>query len=236
MNTVDFIKNYIKIEQPGKVLVPFDLYPAQEELLEMIDTHDKVICKNARQVGMSSVHAAYALAYALANPGTTTILTSDNGRMANGLLSLVRQMISVLDQSLGPINLTVNNKQELRFDNGSTIKSLSSSNSNNFRGLTISCLIIDDAAFIKNLDELLEPILPTVQPNTKIVITSTPPDMESDNTFTRWYIDALKNKNDFAPYYIDWLDVPGRDKQFKNDMINNIGKYQWAVEYEMGNL
>ena len=54
-----FINNYCKIPHPGKGLIPFKTYDFQDDLIEEMTLHRFVICLKARQLGISTITAAY---------------------------------------------------------------------------------------------------------------------------------------------------------------------------------
>ena len=60
-----FIKKYIKISHPTKGLIKFDLFPFQEECLDAFVDHKKIIINKSRQLGLSTLAAAYSLWMAL---------------------------------------------------------------------------------------------------------------------------------------------------------------------------
>lgn len=46
-----FMKKYVKVMHPKKGVVPFELYPYQEEAVNTFETNTEVICKIGRQMG-----------------------------------------------------------------------------------------------------------------------------------------------------------------------------------------
>ena len=58
---VHFINNYAKIVHPIKGLVPFKTYPFQTQLLRDYNNHRHNVILKARQLGISTITAAYIL-------------------------------------------------------------------------------------------------------------------------------------------------------------------------------
>ena len=54
-----FIHTYAKITHPMKGLIPFHLYPFQKKLLEDFEDHRFNVILKARQLGISTISAAY---------------------------------------------------------------------------------------------------------------------------------------------------------------------------------
>jgi hypothetical protein len=51
------------------------------------------------------------------------------------------------------------------------------------------------------------------------------------NKFYHIYKDAVRGENDFRPVKINWWEMPGRDKAWKDNIIRVIGEKNFAVEY-----
>ncbi|HCT54316.1 MAG TPA: terminase, partial [Balneola sp.] len=56
---VYFINNYAKISHPLKGLIPFNTYDFQTDLIENFNDHRFNIILKARQLGISTITAAY---------------------------------------------------------------------------------------------------------------------------------------------------------------------------------
>ena len=89
---VELIEKYFELE-PGK---PIKLFDYQKEILEC-DAKFRLILK-ARQLGISSVIAWEALAYALLYPNQTILLVSVSERQARELMNYVKRVRHVLSQ------------------------------------------------------------------------------------------------------------------------------------------
>ena len=58
-NPTYFINNYCKISHPMKGLIPFKLYDYQEDLIDDFNDYRFNIILKARQLGISTITAAY---------------------------------------------------------------------------------------------------------------------------------------------------------------------------------
>ena len=58
---VEFVRHCLIVEKASGELIPFDLWPAQEEALEMIEHTDKLIMPKGRQVGITWLELAVML-------------------------------------------------------------------------------------------------------------------------------------------------------------------------------
>ena len=79
----------------------------------------------------------------------------------------------------------------------------------------MSLLIIDEAAFIKNLDELWVGLLPTVTAGGNIIVLSTPNGV--GNKFHNLWVDSEAGDNDFKRNRLMWWVHPERIKDLMDD-------------------
>lgn len=103
--------------------------------------------------------------------------------------------------------------------------------------LSHQCLLIDELSFISPasiVEDFWRSVYPTISraKTSKILITSTPNGV--DNLFYRLYNGALKGENRFHYERIDWWEVPGRDEQWKQEQIKDLGSHE-AFAQEYGN-
>ena len=68
---IHFIKKFVKIIHVDKGLVPFDLYPFQENMVDKFHNNRFVICKMPRQSGKSTTIISFFLHYILFNENVT---------------------------------------------------------------------------------------------------------------------------------------------------------------------
>jgi phage FluMu gp28-like protein len=115
------------------------------------------------------------------------LLQKDN-RKGGWIAPVYGQSKSVMDQIVTSSQgvITASNRMEgtITFINGSTLKFLSSDSPDNIRGFRFTHLIIDEAAFVKEL-ALQTAILPTLNPlGKKCLLISTP---KGKNFFFNWF-------------------------------------------------
>jgi hypothetical protein len=99
------------------------------------------------------------------------------------------------------------------------------------------CLIIDEAAWIMPhiMDEFWNSVVPIISSsaNTKIFLVSTA--NGTSNKFYEIYSKAERGESkDWHHERMDWWEVPGRGKKFKQDMIESLGSTE-AFDQEFGN-
>ena len=228
---VYFAKNYIKIVSLDHGLVPFDLYPFQERLIQNFHDNRFNICKMPRQTGKSTTCVSYLLHYAVFNDNVNIAILANKASTARDLLGRLQLAYENLPKWMqqGIISW---NKGSLELENGSKISSNSTSSSA-VRGGSYNVIFLDEFAFIPNhiADDFFASVYPTISSgqSTKVIIVSTPRGM---NHFYRMWHDAEKGKNEYVPTDVHWSEVPGRDQVWKEQTIANTSEAQFKVEFE----
>ena len=228
---VYFAKNYIKIVSLDHGLVPFDMYPFQEKLIQNFHENRFNICKMPRQTGKSTTCVSYLLHYAVFNDNVNVAILANKASTARDLLGRLQLAYENLPKWMqqGIISW---NKGSLELENGSKISSNSTSSSA-VRGGSYNVIFLDEFAFIPNhiADDFFASVYPTISSgqSTKVIIVSTPRGM---NHFYRMWHDAEKGKNEYVPTDVHWSEVPGRDEAWKEQTIANTSEQQFKVEFE----
>ena len=230
-NPVYFAKNYLKIVSLDHGLVPFNLYPFQEKLIENFHKHRFNICKMPRQTGKSSTTVAYLLHYALFNDSVNIAILANKASTARDLLQRLQLAYENLPKWMQQGVLQWN-RGSLELENGSKIMAASTSASA-VRGGSYNIIFLDEFAFIPNhiADDFFASVYPTISSgqSTKVIIVSTPRGM---NHFYRMWHDAERGKNGYVPTDVHWSEVPGRDEKWKEQTIANTSEQQFKVEFE----
>ena len=228
---VYFARNYIKIVSLDHGLVPFEMYPFQEKLIQNFHDNRFNICKMPRQTGKSTTCVSYLLHYAVFNDNVNIAILANKASTARDLLGRLQLAYENLPKWMqqGIISW---NKGSLELENGSKISSNSTSSSA-VRGGSYNVIFLDEFAFIPNhiADDFFASVYPTISSgqSTKVIIVSTPRGM---NHFYRMWHDAERGKNEYVPTDVHWSEVPGRDAAWKEQTIANTSEQQFKVEFE----
>jgi hypothetical protein len=232
VDPVYFIKHYVKIQHPVKGIVPFNLYPYQEQLINSYNGNRLNIVLSARQTGKSVTSAAYLLWFAIFHEDKTILIVSNKNSNAMEMISRARTAYENLPQWLKPgVADDEWNKHSIGFDNGSRIISQATTEDSG-RGMSISLLYCDEFAFVPpNIQELFwTSISPTLSTGGACIITSTP--NGDSNLFAQLWRGAELDINGFVSTWIKWNEPPGRDEEFKRTETAKIGELKWLQEYE----
>ncbi len=228
---VYFARNYIKIVSLDHGLVPFEMYPFQEKLIQNFHKNRFNICKMPRQTGKSTTCVSYLLHYAVFNDNVNIAILANKASTAQDLLGRLQLAYENLPKWMqqGIISW---NKRSLELENGSKI-SANSTSSSAVRGGSYNVIFLDEFAFIPNhiADDFFASVYPTISSgqSTKVIIVSTPRGM---NHFYRMWHDAERSKNEYVPTDVHWSEVPGRDAKWKEQTIANTSEQQFKVEFE----
>ena len=228
---VYFAKNYVRIVTLDHGLMPFDLYPFQEKLINNFHKNRFNICKMPRQTGKSTTVVSYLLHYAVFNDNVNIGILANKAATARELLDRLQTAYENLPKWMqqGVISW---NKGSLELENGSKIMAASTSASA-VRGMSFNILFLDEFAFVPNhiAESFFASVYPTITSgqNTKVIIVSTPHGM---NHFYRMWHDAENGKNGYIFTDVHWSEVPGRDSAWKAQTIANTSEQQFKVEFE----
>ena len=226
---VHFAREYCKVISLDEGLVNFNLYPYQEKMFNHFTENRFSIVLACRQSGKSISSVAYLLWFALFHSEKTIAILANKGATAREMLSRVTLMLENLPFFLQPGTKALN-KGSIEFSNNSKIVAAATSGSS-IRGLSISLLFLDEFAFIENDATFYTSTYPVISSgkDTKIIITSTANGI--GNVFHKIWEGAMQKTNNFAPFRVDWWDVPGRDEKWKEQTIANTSQLQFDQEF-----
>ena len=218
------IKKYFKIEHPIKGKINFELYDFQSKTLsELLKSKYSIILKS-RQMGISTLVAAYALVNMLFKENFKVLVIATTQDVAKNLVHKVKIMHANLPSWLKPQTVD-DNKLQLTFSNGSSIKAVSSSPTAG-RSEALSLLIIDEAAFVENIDRIWASAQMTLATGGDAILLSTPNGV--DNLFHQLWSDAEIQKapdglDPFNPIRLKWDLHPERDQRWRDQQTLHLG-------------
>jgi|SRR5579872_296662 len=228
---VYFVKKYMRIVHVDHGMVLFNLWDFQEKMLRNMEHNRFFVSKCPRQVGKSTVTAAFILHYMIFNSEKNIGILANKATTSAEILDRVKKGFRYLPDFLQPGVLEWN-KTSIALDNGCKVSSHATSSSS-VRGQSFAMLFIDEVAFIPQheWEEFWKSTYPTVSSGkkTKVLMVSTPNGM---NHFYDIWRKAVDRKSGFYPFSIQWQDVPGRDEKWKMETIGNTSLDDFQQEYE----
>ncbi len=226
---VYFINNYAKITHPQKGLIPFHLYDFQEELVKNYLDHRFNIILKARQLGISTISAAYVVWMMIFHREKNVLVIATKFSTASNLVKKVKNILKNIPDWLRIAHVTIDNRTSFELSNGSQIKA-SSTSGDAGRSEALSLLVIDEAAHVEGLDELWMGLYPTLSTGGRCIALSTPNGV--GNWFHKIYSEADQDANDFFPTVLPWDRHPDRDQDWFEKETRNMSRREIAQELE----
>ena len=221
-----FINQYCTIQHPQRGKIKFKLYPFQNDVLKEYEANDYNIILKSRQLGISTLSAAYALWMMLFQNDKNILVIATAKDTAKNLITKVRIMYEGLPVWLKTA-IVENNKLSLIFKNGSQIKAIASNESAG-RSEALSLLILDEAAFIDKIDIIWTAAQQTLATGGRCLAISTPNGV--GNWFHKTWIDANDGLNKFNTVKLHWSAHPERGQEWRDEQDKNLGPSQAAQE------
>ena len=226
---VYFINNYVKISHPLRGLIPFKTYDFQTELLQDFNDYRFTVILKARQLGISTITAAYIAWLMLFHRDKNVLVIATKFGTAANLVKKVKSIHKYLPEWMRISNISIDNRTSFELTNGSQIKA-SSTSADAGRSEALSLLVVDEAAHVEGLDELWTGLYPTLSTGGRCIALSTPNGV--GNWFHQICIDAEMEKNDFHLVQLPWHVHPDRDREWFVKETVNMSRRQIAQELE----
>jgi len=223
---VYFLGKYGVIQHPLKGKVNFNLYDFQEKSLKSFMEHDYNIVLKARQLGLSTLTAGYALWMMTFQQDKNILVIATKQETAKNLVTKVRVMHANLPGWLKQ-PCVEDNKLSLRYKNGSQIKAVASSEESG-RSEALSLLIIDEAAFIEKIDTIWGAAQQTLATGGRALVISTPNGV--GNFFHKTWVGAENGTNDFNFIRLHWSVHPEREQAWRDEQDKLLGPSLAAQE------
>ena len=223
---VHFMKKYCKIQHPTKGKIRFELFPFQEKTLQQFNKNRYNIVLKSRQTGISTLTAGFALWSMTFNQDFNVLVIAIKQEVAKNLVTKVRVMYDGLPSWL-KVNEVEDNKLSLRLANGSQIKAVAASPDAG-RSEALSLLVIDEAAFIDDIDEIWTSATPALSTGGSCIALSTPNGI--GNWFHKQWMGAEEGGNEFKPIKLHWTVHPERDQKWRDEQTNVLGTKLAAQE------
>ena len=228
-NPTYFINSYCKISHPLRGSIPFKTFGYQDDLLEDFNDHRFTIILKARQLGISTIVAAYVVWLMLFHKDKNILVMATKFSTAANLVKKVKAIMRNLPPWIRIAEISVDNRTSFILSNGSEIKATSTSGDAG-RSEALSLLVIDEAAHVEGLDELWTGLYPTLSTGGRCIALSTPNGV--GNWFHKTYIESEQEENDFKPVSLPWDVHPERDQEWFAKETKNMSRRQIAQELE----
>ncbi len=222
-----FFNKYVKIQHPTRGTISFKTYPFQDDCVKDFNDHRFNVIVKSRQLGLSTLTAAYAVWLAIFYKDKNILVIATKLAVAMNFIKKVKTAIRSLPPWLVLPEIITNNKQSIEFSNGSAIKAVPTSEDAG-RSEALSLLIVDEAAFVRNFDELWMGLYPTLSTGGRAIILSTPNGVGGQ--YYDLYTKAESGENEFNPIRLPWDVHPERKEDWFENECKNLDEKQVAQE------
>lgn len=222
-----FMKKYCKIQHQLRGLISFDTYDFQDDCVKQFQENRFNIVLKSRQLGLSTVSAAYVVWYAIFKKDKNILVIATK---LNTAINFIKKVKTMLD-GLPPWLLLTKfepTKQSIRFTNGSSITAVPTSPDAG-RSEALALLIVDEAAFIRDFDEIWTSLYPTLSTGGSAIILSTPNGVGGQ--YYKLWTEAESGSNDFNPIRLPWWVHPEHDQEWFDKETKNLPKRKVAQEF-----
>jgi len=231
-----FVSKYIKVVSLDKGLVPFEMYPYQRKMIDLIHHNRFVIAKLPRQSGKTTTVASYLLHYILFNQSVNIAILANKQSTAREILARLKLSYEYLPLWLQQ-GVREWNKHSIVLENGSRIIAAATSSSA-IRGGSYNVILLDEYAHVPTTvaEEFFSSVYPTITAGqtTRVIMISTPKGL---NMFYRFWKGAQSKQNEYIPIEVTWNEVPKypggplRDEEWKRETIRNSSERQFQEEF-----
>ena len=199
-----FCHKYVKILHPMKGLIPFVLYKYQHKVIHDYEDHRFNIISKFRQGGLTTVTLLWGFWRCLFQLDQQIMLLSKTDREATDIGMMVDRAIENLPDWLKPKkDGKWNDHLKMFTETGSALKFYSPEAA---RGKSVTFLIIDEAAFIDDMDKHWKAMWPVLSTGGSCTLVSTVNGL--GNWYHHQYIEAKEKRNKFHIIDLDYWEHP----------------------------
>jgi hypothetical protein len=221
-----FAENYVWITHPKRGLILFDLYGYQMKCIREYDQFKHSIIRKFRQGGLTTLTVIWCLWRCIFRTDQKIMVLSKSDREAKSAGKIVTNVMKYLPAWMKP-DVELDNQHEKVF--ADTNGSIEFWTCEAARSKSLTYLIIDEAAFIKNMDEHWKSMYPTLSTGGSCIVISTVNGL--GNWYEEWYHAAELGRNMFHVIDIDYRENPEYcNEKWATEMRANLGEKGWRQE------
>lgn len=221
-----FCHKYVKITHPKIGLLPFILFKYQKRVVKEYENNRFNILSKFRQGGLSTVTVLWSMWRCMFKLDETIMVLSKSDREAIAAGEIVKRGLIELPNWMRPEMDKNNDHQKLFTETGCKLFFYTPEAA---RGRSITYLILDEAAFIPQMDKHWKAMFPTISTGGHCITISTV------NGVGNWYYDIFKGaerkENDFNVIELDYWEHPEyNDPDWVKSTRAQLGEKGWKQE------
>ena len=221
-----FCHKYVKITHPRKGLLPFILFKYQRRVIDDFDKHRFSIISKFRQGGLTTVTVIWSLWRCLFKLDETIMILSKSDREAIAAGEIVKRALDELPVWLKPQMFKNNDHQKEFSETGCRLFFYTPEAA---RGRSLTYLILDEAAFVPNMDKYWKAMFPTISTGGNCICISTVNGI--GNWYEETYHRAERKENDFHIIDLDYWEHPDYDdEEWVKLTRGQLGEKGWMQE------
>ena len=224
-----FCSNYWFIRHPERGRILFEMRDAQTQTVRTWISARYSIVLKARQIGFSTLAAAFVFWEAFFWPDRSIVMLSRTEREAAKLLQKSKYGYKMLPEWIrmrGPAIIS-DNQLKMMFSHESAIESLPSGN-DPARGESVYRVVIDEMAFLPNSEDAWASIEPIADVGGRVICLSTA--NGEGNIFHRLWAGSQNGTNEFQGIFFPW-SAGDRDEAWYEVKKRSLPDWQLAQEY-----
>lgn len=227
MSAQEFTKNATSVEHfiSSHVLNGQKLTRSQKRILNNIDKN--ILLVKSRRVGVTTLILGYILHRMTFKNDQRILVRLPTHDMATSIFNTFYNMWRNLPTYISQPNAG-KHLSEIEFKNGSKV--IFTAYSAFGKGEMWDMVFIEEAAFFKNLKDIMAAFLPMLKTNGTIIVSSTP---NGKNFFyTMYHLAKTKKLNTWIAIRVTWKSIPGISKEEIENIRHTLGTTTFKVEYE----
>ncbi|KKQ97100.1 MAG: terminase packaging enzyme large subunit protein [Candidatus Woesebacteria bacterium GW2011_GWB1_39_12] len=227
---VYFIDTYCRISHPIRGIISFKTWDFQKKLLQDYKDYPFNIILKSRQLGVSTLTAAYCSWLMLFHREKSIMVIATKFKVAANLVRKVKSIIKNLPSFFEQLTqIQADNKTSFSLTNGSQIDAGSKATDVG-RSEALSLLVIDEAAHVENMSEVWTAAGPALSAGGRCIALSSPKGV--NNWFHDKYTKAEASLNEFHPTKLSWEVHPERTGNWEQEERKKYSTKQFSQEYE----
>lgn len=230
-NPIYFIENYCKVQHEKRGLVHFKLYEYQKRALKHFIGHDKVIVNKARQLGFSTLTAAFIVWLIMFHNDKKVLIIATKAEVAKNMITKIKIMLNKLPRWMFLSEIAENRAHMVGLTNRSWVKSVATSEDAG-RSEALSLLVLDEAAHIGNMYDVWRSAAATLSTGGNVIALSTPAGI--NNWFHEYFTKAQAGQNDWFAETAYWYENPEYALGLKMDPLTGRETSPWFEKLTSG--
>jgi hypothetical protein len=226
-----YLNNYGYVfDAKRKVVAPMQCFGYQETCVKKFHKYQNNIILKSRQTGLSVVTAGYVAWRLLFRYDEKILIIANDGAGAIRFLDTVKQFLEHTPDWMKPEAIEQDNTKKIAFSNNSYAEAKASS-PNAGRGDSLTMLILDETAFIKDAEAIwMGAGMALSMTGGKCIMISTP--NGTGNLYYKTWVDAVNGENKFVGTTVHWTENPNSTVNLEWKVDANGEKYAWSPWYE----